>query len=70
MMAKLSDDARDFIRLVLRSADVGEGWRKLSKLVHPLAARMAFQHPDLFEMAKDMAAIRLTERGCILADYI
>lgn len=67
----MSDRAKQFLRLLLRSPDRGDGWRLVSKMVWPLV--QDFEHPELIEFIQDPDGtnrVRLTERGKIVADYV
>jgi len=66
-MMKLTDRENEFLKLLLRSPDIGEGWRNVSQTVWPLVD--AFQHKDLIE-TKDGNKVRLSERGLVLVDYV
>ena len=65
------DDPAPFIRLVMRSADVGDGWRNVSAVLRKLVAKLCAQWPDLFETREETGLqIRLTEKGNTLAEYV
>ena len=64
----LSDQDRNFIRLVLRSRDVGEGWRKVSPTLWKLVE--LFKHDELLERDKDGLRVRLTQKGNVVAEYL
>lgn len=55
----LTDRGKAFLALVMRSPDIGDGWRKVSQQVWPLVE--AFEAPDLIE--KGDMCVRLTEAG-------
>ena len=61
-----------FIGLLLRSPDLGDGWRKVSNMLRELATKEAGKAPELFEVmdGEDGMRVRLTERGQVVADYI
>lgn len=68
-MSKLNDNECNFVRLLLRSPDMGDGWRKVSETVRPLA--VAATPTELFEMKEDDGLkIRLTPVGQNVADYL
>lgn len=69
---KLSVQQTNFIQLILRSPDRGDGWRHVSGFLTPMAEKQATENPELFETRQDGAAfmLRLSDRGLILADYI
>lgn len=70
-MRKLSDSQCDFIRLLLRSPDIGRGWRTVGKMVAPATEKMFAEHPELYEIDRsDGVKIRLSERGLVIADYV
>ena len=64
---KIEPKAMSFLKLLLRSPDIGEGWRNVSASVWPLV--LAFPHQELLE-TKDGNAVRLSERGLTVVDYI
>lgn len=76
--SRLSDHAKSTIRLILRSSDLGDGWRRVSPACWSLIER--FAHQELIErrepadyldgVPQTWGRVRLTERGRILADYI
>jgi uncharacterized protein (DUF736 family) len=65
------DNLAPFIRLVMRSADVGDGWRNVSQTLRNFVSKSAAQWPDLFE-TRELAGmqIRLSEKGKLLAEYV
>ena len=70
-MAKLAEREIDFLRLLLRSPDNGDGWRYVSKVLWTLVEK--FGRPELIEAipTEDGSGhVRLTERGLIVCDYI
>lgn len=67
-MAKPSQQEIDFIRLILRSADVGDGWRQCSKMIWPWVEK--FTLPELLEQDAETLKVRLSARGQIMKDYI
>lgn len=70
-MNKLSEGTIAFIKLFLRSKDIGEGWRHVSKMITPNLKTYA--PTDLFDVSYNgdgTARIRLTERGKVIADYV
>lgn len=65
---KLTDAQMNGLRLVMRSPDSGDGWRKCSKI---LFEKVILPMPDeLFE--KDVAnqMVRLTEKGLTLVEWL
>ena len=69
MNKSLTDRERSFLQLILRSPNIGDGWRHVSSTLWPLV--IDFTRPELIEIdAKESGGlIRLSERGLILADY-
>lgn len=67
-MNKISHEQVSFLKLILRSADVGDGWRQCSFHVYPLAE--TFKHPELLELNEGAKQVRLSARGLVVADYI
>jgi len=66
-MGKLSPKDITFLKLLLRSPDVGEGWRNVSKTVWPLISQ--FPHRELIRV-RNGNQVRLSGRGKIVVDYI
>lgn len=68
---KLPQQQKDFLRLVLRSPDVGDGWRSVSPILVPVTKKQVASNPELFETRdEDGFLIRLTERARIVTDYL
>lgn len=68
---KLSDQDINFIKLILRSPDAGDGWRRVSAQLWVLCER--FGRQELVEYAtapEGGGKIRLSDRGIVLTDYI
>lgn len=63
---------KDFIALVMRSPDRGDGWRSVSGVMRGFTTEMTAAQPELYETREvgDALMIRLSERGKILADYL
>lgn len=61
------DDNVAFLKLIIRSADTGDGWRNVSAQVWPFVKE--FKHQDLIELRGD-DQVRLSARGLVIADYI
>jgi hypothetical protein len=61
-----------FISLLLRSPDLGDGWRKVSNMLREVATKEVNKAPELFELMDDADGmrVRLTERGQAVAAYI
>lgn len=66
--SKLTEREIDFLRLVMRSNDCGNGWKSVSTVVWPLV--LAFKRPELIDIHPTETAIRLSERGKIVAEYL
>ena len=64
---KIKDKDVAFLKLLLRSPDVGDGWRNVSAMIWPLVA--AFPHPELIRM-RNGNQVKLSGRGLTLVDYI
>jgi len=70
-MSKLSDDDINFIRLVQRSPDRGDGWRSVSALLWRMVEGFARQELIERERNEDgTGRVRLNERGNIVAEYL
>jgi hypothetical protein len=54
---------KDFLHLISRSPDRGEGWRSISHALLPLCKAMAEALPSLLEFEEGSNRIRLTEMG-------
>lgn len=68
-MSKITDKEMDFVRLLKRSPDRGDGWRSVSETLRPLAT--AATPSELFEMKEaDGLQIRLTSIGQNVADCL
>lgn len=69
---KLEDLHINFIRLVMRSHDLGEGWRSVSKQLRNFAETTVAERPEIYEtkVEEGTLMLRLSERGQILAYYI
>lgn len=59
------------LKLILRSVDIGEGWRRVSPYLAPLVTGAAQKWPDLIEMQERDGGIvvRLTAAGIAVATY-
>lgn len=67
-MTELSQQDKNFLALILRSPNIGDGWRQVSKTLWPLVDM--FGRQELIEINKDELRIRLSETGKIVIDYI
>ena len=70
-MGKLDEKHKPFIRLILRSQDVGDGWRNVSNVLRKTVEAGISEFPELYE-TREMAGlqVRLSERGNIVKDYL
>ena len=68
---KIEDAHIDFIRLVLRSPDEGDGWRSVSKMLRNFATKMVEDAPQLYETKEEdgKLSVRLSEEGLVLGKY-
>ena len=67
----LDPQETSFLRFILRSPDIGDGWRKVSRQVWTLVER--FGRQELIEtQASDEGGgrVRLSERGSAVINYI
>ena len=66
----MNNQSRDFIRLILRSPDIGEGWRKVSDPLWKLVE--AFAHQELLEKqdSAEGKKVRLSPDGIVVARYL
>jgi hypothetical protein len=69
-MPKLSNESKNLIRLILRSNDIGDGWRALSIPLNQFFRPLIEANPDLFQYDEVIPAVRLTERGGVIAEYL
>ena len=70
---KLTNSEINFIQLVNRSKDTGDGWKKVSSLLWRLVDQFDKTRPELIEherLVDGSGRVRLTERGKIVADYV
>lgn len=67
---RLTWEQENFLALLLRSPDAGDGWREVSSWVWQVVEH--FGRKELLEVEKreDGGRIRLSERGKIVVDYI
>lgn len=65
---KLSNVQKDCINLLLRSEDIGEGWRQCAPKIFSLLADV--MPVDLIEQDKDLLRIRLTTEGETVAKWM
>ncbi len=65
---KLSQQHKDTINLILRSRDIGDGWRICDSKVYEILIEPM---PDeLVEKDKTTLRVRLTPAGRIIADWV
>lgn len=69
---RITDRQINFIRLVDRSPDAGDGWRRVSGSLADFVRETAAEQPELYETQEEDGAlmIRFSERGAILRDYV
>lgn len=67
-MAKLSDHEKSFIALLLRSKDVGDGWRNVSAPLWQLIE--LFSQKELLEVDEVERRARLSAKGHTVAEYL
>ena len=69
---KIDDKQIQFMRLILRSPDRGEGWRSVSDTLRNFVTGMIEAQSELYETRLDgeTLMVRLSERGAILAAYM
>lgn len=68
---KLNQEQTSFIRLVLRSDDIGDGWRRVSCHLESMVLLVIDDMYELFETRreKEQFYIRLSEKGKTVAEY-
>jgi hypothetical protein len=54
---------KEFLKLLGRSPDVGDGWRMVSVALFALCEEVAGELPELVEFEKENSRMRLTEKG-------
>lgn len=57
----------DFLKLVLRSPDQGDGWRNVSDMLWPTTQEIAAEFPTLLELAHKQ--VRLTAEAKTLVAW-
>ena len=65
---KLEQRVIDFVKLVLRSPDLGDGWRNVAPALRFITKDTVQRQPELFDF--DGERIRLTERGAVVSEYL
>lgn len=69
----LKDDDRNFLKLIQRSPDIGEGWRQVSPKLWQLVGMHEKTIPTLFEAVHEPTGggrVRLTEEAVILLKWL
>lgn len=68
----LTRNQKNFISLVSRSPDVGDGWRMVSQALEKHTQSYVRDLPDLFEVKRDneQFMLRFSEEGKIVAKYL
>ena len=71
MSNKLPDQHVNFIRVLLRSPDVDDGWRNVNNVLRKTIEAEIAKYPELYE-TREMGGlqVRLSERGKVVADYV
>lgn len=65
---KLTNEQYDTLSLVMRSPDIGGGWRTCSSVVFQ---ELVIPMPDeLFEKDVEREIVRLTEKGLTLVEWL
>lgn len=67
-MSMMSDRSKNFIRLILRSPDIGDGWRQVSSAVWPLVTKA--ENRELLDINEETLRVRLNDEGRVVARYI
>lgn len=70
-MSKLAPAADQLIKLLLRSPDVGDGWRTVSTTLQSLVLQVVEKEPDLFQIEQEPSfRVRLTPQGQTVGKYM
>lgn len=64
----MTQQDKNFIKLIQRSPDHGNGWRQVSDLCWELI--LEFKQPDLIEIDTELKRVRLSHDGTIVAKYL
>jgi hypothetical protein len=64
-MAMMTRQDQDFLKLLLRSPDRGDGWRSVSEACWQLVD--SFENKRLLEIDKEQMRVRLTDDGELVA---
>lgn len=67
-MSKLSPTDKSFLQLILRSPDLGEGWRNVSNALWRFVEEFSAQ--ELLDRDGNLKRVRLSEKGKVIADYL
>ena len=67
-MSKLSTADKSFLSLLLRSDDLGDGWRRVSSAVWTLVDE--FPHKKLIQTWPAQQKVRLTRTGKVVVEYL
>lgn len=59
-----------FLKLMQRSPDAGDGWRKYSELMKDLVYLHVKKFPGLFEMDDEKMWVRTTPEGDVLVKWM
>lgn len=72
MQVKVTKQKKSVLELIVRSADVGDGFRKVGVALVPLMLDLAAEIPELLEIRNDdvNTFVRLTEKGKTVLKYI
>jgi preprotein translocase subunit SecA len=58
---------RDFLLLLVRSKDIGDGWRQVSDRLWKLVTM--FSEPELIEVDEPNKRVRLTDKGATIVEF-
>ena len=67
-MKKITQQAKDTLKLIERSPDIGEGWRAVSVVLRPNMATWLRSAEALYEF--DGERIRFTDEGAVVMKYL
>jgi hypothetical protein len=59
----MHESDKQFLKLLARSPDSGDGWRSISEQLLPLCESAVEAMPELLEFEKDSRRVRLTVKG-------
>jgi len=68
MMKKITQQAKDTLKLIARSPDIGDGWRSVSSPLRPNMTTWLRSAEDLYEF--DGERIRFSDEGLIVMKYL